>query len=91
MLLHGRVQRLLQVLVTMGITKTMTCLVPGCDKHWFLEGPRQGFAMAAVRSHAMAHWTRYHYENKHEGPNYEFCKVCHPKGDRKIIGERRHS
>ena len=67
------------------VIRSVECLVPGCDRHWMLEGKRQGFVKAAAKSHCMTHFQRYHEAQKHP-PNgsmdewHGYCKLCHPKG-----------
>ena len=68
-------------------TSKIECLVPGCNKSWYLRGGSQGFTKAAAQRHCSSHWRRYHEQQrhpkavwedsngmKHEG--YQFCEKC---------------
>lgn len=75
----------------MAIVKTIRCLVPGCDRNWFLEGGSQGFVKSAALSHAWAHWRRHHHEKKHpEVAVLNLCRECHPTGFCHVIEEKFH-
>jgi hypothetical protein len=75
----------------MAIVKTIRCLVPGCDRSWFLEGGSQGFVKAAALKHAWPHWAKHHEAQKHPDVDaLNLCKECHPSGFCHVIEEKFH-
>jgi len=57
-----------------------SCTVPGCERAVSLGGTRQGFQVAAAKSHGMAHWYRHHEESGHEAPSVPQCPKCKEDG-----------
>jgi hypothetical protein len=85
--LHLKIIKIVPLSTKTPKTNEVYCLVPGCDRTWFLTGGNQGFQLAAAQAHAYAHWRRYHEEQKHpravwkdstnvEHEGYEFCNIC---------------
>jgi len=55
---------------------TMECLVPNCEREWYLAGSSQGFTKASGMSHSSAHWRRFHNEHKHDSEHPMICPKC---------------
>jgi hypothetical protein len=56
------------------------CTVPGCDRVTQLEGQRQGFQVAAAKSHALAHWFKWHVAQGHTTNDVADCPDCKKAG-----------
>jgi len=67
---------------------SVECLVPDCNRAWELIGSNQGFTHAVARSHACAHWRKYHEEHEHPGEWNLACPLCAEASAQEI--KKRH-